>query len=173
MVLVASRDAATLLPIIQQHVRPGSIVWSDEWRAYQRVQNLSNVIQHQTVNHYITFRNPTTGVHTQNVESYWNQVKTRFKRIKWVHESMLSSYMDEFMWRERHGSSASVTLNMLPDISAALRLTETGLEEVVVDSSALFSSVDIAKTPSYSFSVGRSYNNGCSHHAHSSHEQTL
>ena len=121
MVLIASRDAATLLPLIQQHVRPGSIVWSDEWRAY-RVQNLSNVTQHQTVNHSITFRNPTTGVHTQNIESYWNRLKTRlksrFKRMKGVHQSMLSSYMDEFMWRECHGNSASVTFtNIIRDIS--------------------------------------------------------
>ena len=65
--LVDKRDASTLLPIIQTHVHPGSIVWSDEWRAYQRVQNLPNVAQHQTGNHSINFRHPVTGVHTQNI----------------------------------------------------------------------------------------------------------
>lgn len=37
MQVVQQRDAATLLPIIAQHVRPGSEIWSDEWRAYNQV----------------------------------------------------------------------------------------------------------------------------------------
>ena len=113
MTMVAQRDAATLLPIICRHVRPGSIVWSDEWAAYRRIQQQTPASQHQTVNHSIHFVDPTTGVHTQNVESYWNRVKTKFKRMKGVQETMLASYLDEFMWRERHGPSASVTLQSL------------------------------------------------------------
>ena len=42
----------------------------------------------------------TTGVHTQNIESYWNRVKKRFKSMKGVHSHQLASYLDEFMWRE-------------------------------------------------------------------------
>ncbi len=99
MEIVPERTAATLLPIIQQHVKPGTIVHSDEWASYRRVSSLPAVAQHSTVNHSITFVNPTTGTHTQNVESYWNRVKTKFKRMKGVHEVMLPSYLDEFMWR--------------------------------------------------------------------------
>ena len=76
MKIVPSRDQATLLPIIQQHVYPGSVVWSDEWTAYNHVQSLTPVAQHQTVNQFV---NPTTEVHTQNIEthSYWSRVKTK------------------------------------------------------------------------------------------------
>ena len=49
MELVAQQDAATILPIIQQHVCPGTIVWSVMWAAYNRVQYLPPVAQHQTV----------------------------------------------------------------------------------------------------------------------------
>ena len=108
MMLVGSRDAATLLPLIQQHVRPGTTVWSDQWRAYSRVQTLPAVGQHQSVNHSVNFVYPVSGVHTQNIES---RVKTKFKRMKGVHEEMLSSYMDEFMYRERHGTFSSATFN--------------------------------------------------------------
>ena len=120
MTLVARRDAATLLPVIQQHVQPGTIVWSDEWAAYNSVQQLPPVAQHQSesVNHSIEFVNPSTVVHTQNIESYWNRVKTKFKRMKGVHEQMLSSYFDEFMWRERHGRTSSAALrSMCRDIA--------------------------------------------------------
>ena len=109
MKLVSSRESATLLPIISQHVRPGTVIRSAEWRAYYtRVQNLQGVSQHQTVNHSITFCGPATSVRTQNIESYWNRVKTKFKCMKGIHNTMLSSYMyvDEFMQRERHGSTA-------------------------------------------------------------------
>ena len=60
-----------------------------------------SVLTHATVNHSLEFVNPVTGVHTQHVESYWNRVKMKFKRMKGVHDTMLSSYLDEYMWRER------------------------------------------------------------------------
>ena len=36
MVEVADRSANTLLPIIQTYIRPGTTVFSDEWRAYSQ-----------------------------------------------------------------------------------------------------------------------------------------
>ena len=81
MELVPRRDAATLLPIIQQHVLPGTTIWSDQWPAYN-VSSLPGVAGHGVVNHSLHFVNPSTGVNTQTVESYWNRVKTKFKRMK-------------------------------------------------------------------------------------------
>ena len=77
------------------------------WAAY------NNVAQHQTVNHSIEFVNSATGVHTQHIESYWNRVKTKIKKMKGCHDQMISSYLDEFMWRERHGRTASAALQSL------------------------------------------------------------
>ena len=113
MELVASRDAATLLPIIQRHVHPEIVVWSDMWAAYNNVQHLPPVAQHQTVNYIIEFVNSTTGVHTQNMESYWNRVKIKIKRMRGCHDQIMSSYLDEFMWREHHGRTASAALHSL------------------------------------------------------------
>ena len=77
------------------------------------MQQLQPVSSHQTVNHSVNFVDPATGVHTKNIESYWNRVKRKFKHMKGVHESMVNSYLDEFMWRERHGRSALTALASL------------------------------------------------------------
>ena len=65
MQLVPNRTAATLLPIIQSHVAPGTIIHSDQGSMYNRVGSLPGVASHGTVNHSIEFVNSTTGVHTQ------------------------------------------------------------------------------------------------------------
>ena len=100
MEVVQSRDAATLLPIIQAHVAPGTVVHTDQWRAYYQVSNLPPVTSHHTVNHSVNFVDPVTGVHTQHVESYWNRVKLKWKSMKGCHAHQVPSYLDEFMWRE-------------------------------------------------------------------------
>ena len=43
MRIVQDRTAATLLPIIQQHVAQGTVVHSDEWRSYSQVAALPPV----------------------------------------------------------------------------------------------------------------------------------
>ena len=58
-------------------------------------------LTHPTVNHRLHFVDPVTGVHTQNIESYWNRCKTRIKAMKGVQRNMLPVYLDEFMWRQR------------------------------------------------------------------------
>ena len=39
MYIVQSRHAATLLPIIQQHVEPGTVIWLDSWATYKEYPN--------------------------------------------------------------------------------------------------------------------------------------
>lgn len=87
------RTASTLLPIIQQHVLPGTTINSDEWSAYRRVGTLPNVHQYQTVNHLAShFRGSKWGSHA-NVECG----KLKLKRMKGVRAEQLPSYLDKFM----------------------------------------------------------------------------
>ena len=98
---------------------PGTVIHSDEWAAYRRVASLPNVSLHSTVNHSVTFVDPTTGTHTQTVESYWNRCKTKLKRMKGCVADQIPSYLDEFMWRERHGTSQRLAFtNIMRDIAA-------------------------------------------------------
>ena len=110
MEVVPSRDANTLLPIIQAHTAPGTTTHSNQWRAYNSVSSLPGVTAHRVVNHSLHFLDPGTGVHTQTVESYWNRVKTKLKRMKGCDGNQFPSYLNEFMWRERHGMTGNQAL---------------------------------------------------------------
>ena len=79
--LVRRRNAATLLPIIQRKVQPGSLVYTDQWAAYRRMQRVLG-FNHQTVNHSVNFVDPVTGVHTQHAEINWSVAKEKFKKMK-------------------------------------------------------------------------------------------
>ena len=118
MQIVPQRNAATLLPIIQEHVAPGTIVHFDEWKAYSKISELPHVSSHEVVNPSVNFVDPATGVHTQNIESHWNNAKHKLKRMKGCHADQLPSYLDEYMWQERYGSTRRLALeNILHDIA--------------------------------------------------------
>ena len=117
MQIVPTRDAATLLPIIRDHVNPGTVIWSNSWAAYNNIQQLPSVQSHSTVNHSIEFTTPS-GVHTNHIESYWNRAKLKLKKMRGCHRSQLASYLDEFMRRERYGQkNDNILENIYRDIS--------------------------------------------------------
>ena len=120
MRVVLRRDARTLLLIIQTTVAPGSIVHSDEWAAYRSIQSTTG-LTHRTVNYSLHFVDPTTGVHTNNVESYWNRAKLKLKAMRGCTKDQLPSYLDEFMLKERFGRDQDDGfLNMLKHIARIL-----------------------------------------------------
>ena len=107
-----------LPPCCLLHVHPGTIIHSDQWRAYNRVSSLPPVASHSVVNHSLHFVDPATGTHTQNIELYWERVKRKIKNMKGCHATELTSYLDEFMWRERYGKTkTSAFRNICQDIS--------------------------------------------------------
>ena len=57
MQLDAKRDAATLLPIIHNHIAPGTIIHSDQAAMYNWVRSLPGVASHSTVNPSVEFVN--------------------------------------------------------------------------------------------------------------------
>ena len=111
--IVPDRRAATLLPIINTHVAAGTTIYSDQWSAYSQVGSLSNVGSHSRVNHSLHFVDPATGVHTQNIKSYWSSAKKKLKDMKGCHAHQLPSYLDEHMWRERYGSDGSTAYSSI------------------------------------------------------------
>jgi len=112
--LVPRRDAATLIPIIQRMILPGTRIWSDEWAAYNSLPAIG--YPHETVNHTVQYVEPLTRCHTNDIESRWRTCKAIFKRQNGVPRKYLPNYLDEYMWRTRRNHG-----DMLPDILAAIR----------------------------------------------------
>jgi hypothetical protein len=66
MVTVPNRSAETMKVIIQRFIKPGTIIHSDCWRAYNNIPQWGD-FSHETVNHSAEFVS-RTGVHTQVIE---------------------------------------------------------------------------------------------------------
>ena len=66
LVAMEKRDEATLLPIIQQWIEPGTIIISDRWKAYCNLEKYGYI--HLTINHSKEFVN-VAGHSTNKMES--------------------------------------------------------------------------------------------------------
>lgn len=94
--VVPDRKGTTLIPIIKAYVLAGSVVVSDEWKGYSRLEESGFV--HETMCHKTNFVNPTTGYHTQAIERAWIEGKAVIKRTRYPTIN-LQSYLDEVSWR--------------------------------------------------------------------------
>ncbi|ULU02957.1 hypothetical protein L3Y34_002496 [Caenorhabditis briggsae] len=104
MFRVKQRDAATLLPIIRAHVKPGSMIVSDGWAAYGGIRTLQRAFTHRWVNHKVNFVDPSDRrVHTQSIEATWGAFKRELKAKCGVPEDQLDGYMSTYMFRRYFG----------------------------------------------------------------------
>ena len=99
--IVDSRDARILIPIIQANVQQGSIIHTDDWKAYRRLPRYGYT--HHIVNHSENFVDPTTGAHTHTIESTWGHVKSKYKKMHGTSRDLFPTYLIEHIWRRRHG----------------------------------------------------------------------
>lgn len=99
LVPVPQRDTNTLLAIIKERIRPGSIIMSDCWRAYDCLQHEGYV--HQAVNHSMNFVDPDTGAHTQNIERAWREVRAKIPRYG-RSEAHFIGYLSEYMFKRAY-----------------------------------------------------------------------
>ncbi|KXJ16816.1 uncharacterized protein LOC110234935 [Exaiptasia diaphana] len=103
--VVEKRDRATLIPLIQMLLKPGSELHTDDWGAYENLTRHSpNVSIHRVVVHNRHFLNPVTRAHTQESESGWATMKLKIATKKGIRPQNLQMFLDEQMWRDHKTS---------------------------------------------------------------------
>ena len=96
--LVERRSRDHLIPVITRHVRQGSTILSDEWRAYRRALTTLGYT-HYTVNHSRRFVDPLHGGHTQNIERAWSTYKSQVWRLRGNRtEKLLKEHLTCIEW---------------------------------------------------------------------------
>ncbi|XP_077104208.1 uncharacterized protein LOC143757139 [Siphateles boraxobius] len=121
--MVKDRSRTTLMPIIKRHIRRGSAVYSDNWRAYLNALQPQGY-KHLTVNHSKNFIDPQTGCHTQHIERAWLTIKAQVSRFRGNKtKKLLKEHLKFIQWhyclgrRNRKGALAQ----LIHDIRKAYR----------------------------------------------------
>ena len=96
---VENRSAWTLIPLICEHILPGTTVISDEWRAYSCLDILG--YNHLTVNHSEHFIDPSTGACTNLIESIWAKLRRSFP-VTGIKERFIDDYIGSFVEKRRN-----------------------------------------------------------------------
>lgn len=89
------KDAGTLGKMLSTHVRRGSIIHSDGWADYTRLEELG--FKHSRVNHSVEFV-AEDGTHTRRIESQWRAMRRRLTPGGKRHAD-LGNYLVEYLWR--------------------------------------------------------------------------
>ncbi|XP_067659400.1 uncharacterized protein [Haliotis asinina] len=97
--VVEKRDADTLLSVLRKWVRPGSVIHSDCWKAYSRLNEMG--YEHVTVNHSKEFVNAENGACTNKIESTWRAVKASLPRYGTA-KGLYDSYFVEYIVRKKY-----------------------------------------------------------------------
>lgn len=100
IVPVADRRSETLILNIKKHIAPGSIIHSDMWRGYDALRSCENY-EHKTVNHSKNFVDPESGVHTQNIERLWRDMRAKIPRFG-TRDYHFTHYLAEFCFKKRY-----------------------------------------------------------------------
>lgn len=97
---VVDRSTKTMIEIIKKHVLPGSIIYTDCWKAYDSACEVLE-FEHFKVNHSLSFKDPETGVHTNTIEGFNNGLKSIIKPRNRVKKGIKYQLL-YFIWRRQN-----------------------------------------------------------------------
>lgn len=95
--IIPNRNKITICNVINRIVRPGSIISTDEFASYRSLGD-SGEYEHRTICHKYNFVCPTTGIHTQHIESNNNKLKRVIKKCNGLSDQGREAMLWEFMF---------------------------------------------------------------------------
>ena len=96
-----ARNKENLIGYIIKYILPGSVIYSDQWRAYSSVAEEG--FRHRTINHSLNFVDPQDKeVHTQNIERLWLDIKQYIKR-QGMSPRFIRQYIGRYLFLKHHG----------------------------------------------------------------------
>jgi transposase len=97
--VVANSRSHVLLTNLRRYVEPNSIVYTDDWRGYDR---MGSKYTHHRINH--SERVYVNGhIHTQTVEGFFSTFKNGVRGVYHsVSKKWLQGYLNEYAWRYNH-----------------------------------------------------------------------
>ena len=110
-VVTENVKSSTVMPLIKDSVKKGSMIMTDEFVIYQSLT--SSGYEHQTVNH--GSKQYVEGIkHTNTIEGFWSQLKRSVDgTYHAVSPKYLQTYVDEFAFRYNHRKSTESIYNVL------------------------------------------------------------
>ena len=98
--VIPDTSGKTLIPLVNQHVMPSSIVYTDEWKPYRALGRQDYF--HERIHH--ASRVYVRGdVHTNTIEGFWSLVKRGINGVYHVVSAKyLQSYLNEYAFRYNH-----------------------------------------------------------------------
>ncbi len=93
--IIPDAKSSTLMPIIQNKVKPDSIVYTDCWRGYN-VLDVSE-FKHYRINHSKLFAHKHNYIN--GIENFWNQAKRHMRKFNGVPKEHFYYFLKECEWR--------------------------------------------------------------------------
>jgi transposase len=95
--VIPSRKRTTIMPHLQKHILPASVVYTDEFKSYRRLGEAG--YEHSRINHsegvYVS-----GDVHTNTIEGFWALLKGGLTGVyHGVSTKHLQAYLDEYVFR--------------------------------------------------------------------------
>ena len=101
---------STLMPIIRRQVRPDSVVYTDGFRAYDRLDVAG--FEHHRVDHSETLVGEA-GAHINGIENFWSQAKRHLRRYNGIPKAHFELFLKECEGRFNYGSPSDLVKTLI------------------------------------------------------------
>ncbi|KAG0441294.1 hypothetical protein DMUE_1156 [Dictyocoela muelleri] len=99
---VLNRNCDTMSRIIYENILPGSIIITDQMRAYSFALQKSTVLEHKQINHSLNFVNPEDfSIHTQTIEGLWGLLKRYLRGKNGITKEQQFDFLIQFIWEQK------------------------------------------------------------------------